>query len=75
MARLNIERQLALEPKRMEYAMSKIREKGYVPVDVSDTEINFYRLGHKIYFFPYSGWHSGVGINAGRGLKNLLKQI
>ena len=75
MARLNIERQLELEPKRMEYAMQKIKEKGFNPIQVSNTEINFDRGGHKIYFFPYSGWHSGSGIKQGRGINKLLKQL
>jgi len=75
MARLNIERQLQLEPKRMEHAMVKIAEKGYEPIKVSDTEINFKKDNSTIYFFPYSGWHSGKGIAEGRGLSKLLRQI
>ena len=75
MPRLDIERQKKLEPKRMEYSLSEIRKKGLFPVQVSDTEINFFRLGSKITYFPYSGWHSGSGIKQGRGIKNLLKQL
>jgi hypothetical protein len=75
MSRLDKERQMELEPKRIEYAMQKINDKGYEPIQVSETEINFELNGHKIYFFPYSGWHSGSGIKQGRGLSKLLKQI
>lgn len=75
MARENINRQLELEPKRMDFALLEIRKKGLFPVKVSDCEINFYRFGNKISFFPYSGWFSGKGIIQGRGIKNLLAQL
>lgn len=75
MARLNIERQIELEPKRMAYAKGSIEKLGYKVSEVSDTELNFDYNGSKVHFFPYSGWHSGSTIKDGRGLKKLLRQI
>ena len=76
MSRLDKERQLQLEPKRMAYAKKAIENKGYTVIQVSDTQLQFeHTLCHKVNFFPYSGWASGSTIKDGRGLKNLLKQI
>lgn len=75
MARLDTERQEALEPKRMAYAKERITELGYAITFESDTELNFLFNGGKVHFFPYSGWHSGSTIKDGRGLSKLLKQI
>ncbi len=74
MTRLNIERQAELEPKRIEYAKKKIEELGF-EVTESETELRFIFNGNIIKLFPYSGWHSGMGITDGRGLDKLLKQI
>ena len=75
MPRLDIDRQLELEPKRMDYAIGKIQEKGYEVSKVSDTEIQFEFMGHDVRFFPYSGWASGSMIKDGRGIIKLLRQI
>jgi len=76
MARLDVERQKALEPTRMEHAKKEIEKKGYTVRQVGDTELQFiHTMGHFVYFFPYSGWHSGSTIKDGRGLKKLLAQI
>ena len=75
MSRLDIERQLKLEPERMEFAIKEISGKGYVINKVSDTQIQFDFNGHTVNFFPYSGWASGSSIKDGRGIKKLLKQI
>lgn len=75
MARLDIERQKQLEPKRMAYAIEQISKKGYIVSKVSDTELNFEFNGKKVQFYPYSGWASGSTIKNGRGLQNLLRQI
>ena len=76
MSRLDKERQLRLEPQRMAYAKKEIEKKGYVVIEVSDTQLQFeHHMGHKVNFFPYSGWASGSSIKNGRGLKKLLKQI
>jgi hypothetical protein len=76
MPRQDQERQTMLEPKRMAYAKSEIEKKGYTVFEASDTQLVFeHDMGHLIYFFPYSGWHSGSTIKDGRGLKKLLQQI
>jgi hypothetical protein len=76
MARLDIERQLELEPKRMSYAKKEIEKKGYKVTEVSSTQLQFeHTMEHTVNFFPYSGWASGSTIKDGRGLNKLLKQI
>jgi len=76
MPRLDIERQLKLEPKRMETAKIEIEKLGYKVIEVSNTQLKFeHYMGHIINYFPYSGWAYGSTIKDGRGLKKLLKQI
>lgn len=75
MARLDLERQLELEPKRMSFAISAIKKLGYDVTKINDTKLTFEYNGHTVYFFPYSGWHSGSTIKDGRGLQKLLSQI
>ncbi len=76
MARLNIERQKELEPKRMEYAKSQIEKLGYEIEFEDNVELKFRSTtGNLISFFPYSGWYSGKGIGSGRGIDNLLNLI
>lgn len=75
MARLDIERQNTLEPKRMEFAKNKLSELKLKIVFESETELIFLFNENKITLFPYSGWHSGKGIKSGRGLTKLLKQL
>lgn len=75
MARLDSQRQKRLEPKRMEEAKRKIG--AIIPnlYDQTSNSISFDFNGHKVTYFPYSGWATGKSINDGRGLENLLKQI
>ena len=75
MARLNIERQNQLEPKRMAYAKREIEKFGYTVKQLGNVRLEFEFRGHTVRFFPYSGWASGASIIDGRGLKNLLKQL
>ncbi|MDD5649072.1 MAG: hypothetical protein PHF86_01455 [Candidatus Nanoarchaeia archaeon] len=75
MKRLDIERQKNLEPKRLSFAKKEIEKLGYVVKQMGNTKLQFEYKGSPIYFFPYSGWHSGKTIIDGRGLDNLLKQI
>lgn len=75
MARLDIQRQQNLEPKRLEYAKKKIENLGYDVKKASKTELQIEYLNQTICFFPYSGWHTGKNIQDGRGLKKLLNQI
>lgn len=74
--RLDKEKEKELQPKRMEYAISKIRnELGYELTFIDETRIEFIFKGNVIKFFPYSGWHTGKSIKDGRGIENLLKQL
>lgn len=75
MARLDTERQKALEPKRMEYAKQRITALGLEIVYEDSTRIDFLFNGAKIQFYPYSGWHTGKTVKDGRGIQNLLKQL
>lgn len=76
MARLDIERQQRIEPSRISHAKSEIEKLGYrAEVKESKKRVEFYFKGYLIYFYPYSGWASGVSIKDGRGLNNLLNQI
>lgn len=73
--RLDKEREAELQPKRMQYAINDISDLGYEVEVWGETELRFQYNGNTIHFWPYSGWHSGKGIVAGRGLAKLLKQI
>ena len=75
MGRLNIEREMQLSPKRIEYALAKIKELNLEILSVNKTTIEFIFNEEKIKFFPYSGWHSGKTIQDGRGIEKLLKQL
>jgi len=75
MARLDKDRQENLEHKRLEYAKSRIEGIGHAITYESDKEIRFMYKGKTVYFFPYSGWHTGQSIKDGRGIEKLLKQI
>ncbi len=73
--RLDKEREARLQPKRVEYAIKKIRECGIETTLSDDTKIQFLFKGEKVTLFPYSGWHSGKSIKDGRGLEKLLEQL
>lgn len=75
MARLDIERQGELQPKRMEYAKEQITKLGYKIEYETETEIAFLYEGKVVKLFPYSGWHTGQTIKDGRGISKLLRQI
>jgi hypothetical protein len=65
-----------LQLRRMEFAMLQLDEVGVKElVRMNDTTISFIHNGHKILFFPYTGWATGKGIKDGRGLRNLLNQL
>jgi len=63
------------QPKRKEFAIERIESLGYKLTHEDDSEIRFMFKGNEIKFFPYTGWASGRGIKAGRGINNLLNQI
>lgn len=73
--RLNQERQKELEPVRIQYARERIEALGLTVLEIDKTKIKFKYKGNIITLFPYSGWHSGKGIVAGRGIDKLLKQL
>lgn len=75
MARLDIDRQKELEPKRMQYARNQITTLGYYVTEIDATTLQFMFRGSPITLYPYSGWFTGFTVTDGRGLKNLLKQI
>ena len=64
-----------IQKKKLEYAKYRLEENGIDIVAQSEYQIQFFFQGHKVYFFPRSGWHSGSTIIDGRGLNNLLKQL
>lgn len=73
--RLDQEREVELQPKRIAFAKEKLTAAGMSITFESDTELKFTYNGETITFFPYSGWHSGKSIKPGRGILNLLKQL
>lgn len=68
--------QKAVQKQRLEFASMRLEESG---IDIlgssSEYQLLFIHQGHKVYFFPYTGWHSGSTIQDGRGIENLMKQI
>jgi len=58
MARLNIERQIELEPNRIDFAKREIEKFGYV-VTVFSKQLNFTFKNEIITLYPYSGWFTG----------------
>lgn len=75
MARLDIERQVEEEPKRIAYAKSELEKLGFKVNQTGTHTLWFEYKGETVLFFPYSGWHSGKSIKAGRGINKLLNQI
>lgn len=72
--RLNQSREAELQPKRIEYAVKRLNELGFSTV-VINTCVTFVYYGNTIILFPYSGYFSGKGVIAGRGIEKLLKQL
>ena len=75
MSRLNKQREDQLQPKRMEYSIAELQKRGIQITFKDKTTIRFLFKGNTIEFYPYSGWHQGKGINPGRGIHHLLKQL
>lgn len=66
----------ANEPYRIQKAVLILKEKGFNPVYCPAIKaVKFIYRGNEITFFPYKGWFSGKGINDGRGIENLIKQL
>lgn len=75
MARLGINRQRELEPKRIRFAVDLLESKGFEITYIDNTKIKFVYSDHPVTLYPYSGWHTGKSIKDGRGIENLLKQL
>ena len=73
--RLNQDREVHLQPVRMNVATIRITELGYEITDRTKVSLSFMFKGSKVTYFPYSGWASGKTITDGRGLENLINQI
>lgn len=69
------EREAILQPERIDYAKSQIRQRGLEILEEDNTKIIFLFKGNRITVFPYSGWFSGRGITSGRGIDKLLRQL
>ena len=75
MARLDTERQVKLEPLRMQKALDSLNELNVSDIAHNAKMILFTWKGARVQYFPYTGWASGKTIKDGRGLKRLLKQL
>lgn len=75
MWRQDTERQMELEPQRIEYAKRKISELGYAITHEDGNSIQFVHAGKTVTLYPYSGWFSGKTVRDGRGLHHLLQQL
>ncbi len=73
--RLDQEREKTLQPKRMQWAINEITDRGYEVFNQTDTFLQFVFKGSLVTLYVYSGWHTGKSIKDGRGLENLLRQI
>lgn len=75
MARLDKDRQSELEPKRISFAVERLKKIG-IEIDYEDdTKIKFMHKGEEVTLFPYSGWHTGKSIKDGRGINKLINQL
>lgn len=73
--RLDKEREAELQPKRMQWAINDITDRGFEITYQDDTKFKFIYKGEVVTMFHYSGWHTGKSIKDGRGLQKLLKQL
>lgn len=55
-----------------ENVIDKIKEVIYIE---TNTMVSFIFEEQRIWFYPYSGWHTGKSIVDGRGWKKLYNQI
>lgn len=73
--RLNHERQTELQPGCVEFAQRSLEKLGYSLSVSPNGRIQFDYKGKIVTLWCYTGWYSGKGIVAGRGIMNLLKQL
>lgn len=69
------EKKLLLEAQRVKNAQALLTKSGIAFTMQNPVNIIINHDGHQISFWPYTGWHSGKSITAGRGIKNLIKQL
>jgi hypothetical protein len=75
MSRLDLDRQIELEPKRLAFAKQVIEHLGYSIIQETKRTLRFEFKGQIVTLYPYSGWHTGKSIKDGRGLQKLLDQL
>lgn len=68
-------RRQALQPNRVEYAKKELAKRKIEIIFEDETTLQFEFNGNKINFYPFTGWFSGKGIEDGRGIRKLLKQL
>jgi hypothetical protein len=68
-------KKIALEPHRVEYAISKLTELGFEVNHETDTTITIMFNDSMVKLFPYTGWFTGKTVKDGRGIDNLIKQL
>lgn len=73
--RLNKDREEYLQPQRMAAAKSEIMKLGLPITFENENQIDFTFKGHKISYYPYSGWATGKTIQDGRGWSHLFSQL
>jgi hypothetical protein len=73
--RLDKDREIELNPKRMAFAKNVITHLGYEITFESEKELRFIFKGETVYCFPFTGWHTGKSITDGRGIQKLINQI
>jgi len=73
--RLNQEREAELQPVRMKNCKEKLESLGFEVISDGETKLSFQFKGDIVFFWPYSGWHTGKNIKDGRGFSKLLAQI
>lgn len=68
------ERQGELQPGRIEYAKTKLTEKGFEVEQTAPTTLRII-YGSPVLIYPYTGWFTGKTVKDGRGIHKLLKQL
>ena len=69
------QRRKLLEDFRINNAKKLLKAAGIDFTTPNPSKIQIIYNGELVSFWPYTGWHSGKSIEAGRGIENLLKQI
>ena len=76
MALLNREEVPIPESERVLNAKAEIEKLGFsVALSPDCKSLTFTFKNQTVILFPYTGWHTGMTLKDGRGLKNLLKQL